>query len=308
MTASDRILLLPRNHSDVAHLPGPLIACDFHALDGTANVHAHGRSVPWGSELGRVVNIDHHADEPRFQRAVSSGTLALAYVAAHGTVGAEATVCVNHTDCDSVLSAAIVTGLLPATTEFGEAVIAADHTGAANDIADLLQAIGDWRDLDRSLANLDRLLDGRPLEAQAQALLDGRRRDRDAARTLADAARADLEDGVAFVQLAQSIDGELFPALLPEAEVILLAFPGAGEDGVTGEWVIRLRLGTPRRVQSLFDLRPWEFDPGMRGRWNAMANRRSGGTVIGPGAYVEEIRRRLRDGAGWPPDSSLRSE
>ena len=298
MKASERILLLPRNHSDVSHLPGPIIACDFHALDDATSVHAHGRAVPWGSELGRIVNIDHHADEARFHRAVSSGTRALAYVAANGTAGDDTIVCVNHTDCDSVVSAALVTGRLPAHAGFGDAVIAADHTGAANDIADMLQAIGDWRDMDRSLANLDRLLEGRPLEASAQALLDGRRRDRDAARTLADAARADIEDDVAFLRLAQPLDGEFFPALLPEAEVIVLAFPGAGEDGVTGEWVMRLRLGTPRRVQSLFDLRPWEFDPGMQGRWNAMANRRSGGTDIGPGAYVGEVRRRLREGAG----------
>src|SRR5882757_4573540 len=70
--------------------------------------------APWGWETiigGRtIVNVDHHADAPRFHHHVSSGNLAIEYRKTHAP-DASTAVLINHTDCDSIISSAILSGL-----------------------------------------------------------------------------------------------------------------------------------------------------------------------------------------------------
>src|SRR5690606_31909446 len=107
---------------------------------------------------------------------VSSANLALERVSVCGTVDAQTPVVVNHTDCDSVLSSGIASGLLEPDAEYGAAAIAADHTGAEHPIADLLQALGPARDLELSFRALAQLRSGVPLGREARRALDDRRR------------------------------------------------------------------------------------------------------------------------------------
>ena len=81
-------------------------------------------------------------------RPVSSANLALDWRAASANTPTEsrkaaeqAVVVINHTDCDSILSSGIVSGLLDALPAYGRAALAADHTGEENAIADTLQAL-----------------------------------------------------------------------------------------------------------------------------------------------------------------------
>jgi hypothetical protein len=136
-----------------------VFACDFR-VDGIER----GREVPGGYQLGNIVNVDHHAPTPRMMRPVSSTNLATERVRALGPAPEGAAVVINHTDCDSVLSGGIMAGLLEADDRLGEAAIAADHTGASNPIADLLQSLEPVRDLDLASRSLQRLLSGLPLE------------------------------------------------------------------------------------------------------------------------------------------------
>lgn len=53
----------------------------------------------------------------------------MAYVKEEGIASPADCVVINHTDCDSVLSSAIIRGILPPEKRFGDAAIAADHTG-----------------------------------------------------------------------------------------------------------------------------------------------------------------------------------
>jgi hypothetical protein len=134
----------------------------------------HGQEVAGGFLLGDVLNIDHHAPSPRMDRPVSSATLAIAHLRAAGLP--HGTIVLNHTDCDSILSAGIASGRLAPEDRFSEAAIAADHTGADNEIADLLQALDGRRDLRLSFRSLDRLLRGESLEKTAEDGLAERRR------------------------------------------------------------------------------------------------------------------------------------
>jgi len=87
---------------------GRLFACDF-----AINEAQDFTEKPWGYECGRLVNIDHHASTPRMRSRISSTNLALIYTTKQGIAGLDDTIVINHTDCDSVLSSAIMRGDLP---------------------------------------------------------------------------------------------------------------------------------------------------------------------------------------------------
>ena len=278
--SSNRVLpeqLLP------LHPGGPVIACDFHV----ESVHLLGEEVESGYRLGRLLNIDHHAPVARMQRRICSTHLAIGHVDRAGPVGGDSAVIINHTDCDSVLSSAILLGLLPPDPAYAGAAIAADHTGEANPIADLLQALEHQRDFTGSLRNLLLIQGGAPMEAGASARLGERLRRRDrAARLVADGAfrRVGLVD---LGLLEEDTEGELFPGLLPRAHVIMLAIPCTEP---AGSWKMKLRLGPQAPVGlSLSALGISEFDPRYGGRWNAGSNRRGGGTTMDPQRYAELV-------------------
>ena len=239
---------------------------------------------PWGWETnagGRVVrNVDHHAEDPRFFRKVSSGNLAIQYVNADGIRPDDAPAVINHTDFDAILSAAILTGLLPPAAVFGDAVLAADHTGEPNAIADLLQALDPLRDVGFSLESLDRLLQGQPLPPRAAELLEKRHDERRRARELAHAGAFRMVGPVAVAKLTREdkVAGELLPDLFPRAEAIVSASPMDN-----GRWETKVRLGRAAEPgETLYSLGIQQWEPNFHGRWNAGSTRRSGGSTIDP--------------------------
>jgi hypothetical protein len=285
------VLLTERGTVEPADLralhEGHIVACDCYVREAE-----RWDPVPGGWAVDRLVNVDHHAPAARMEREVSSTNLALERAEACGPEPAGTITVVTHTDCDSVLSAGIVSGRLEPRAEYGDAAIAADHTGAEEGIADLLQALDPWRDLERSFGALARLEAARPLPRDAQALLDARRRDRDTARRLVASGSFVVDDFVAAARIGGRVDGEFFPALLPEAWLIVLALP---LDATGRHWEIKVRRGlhAPSWL-TVHALRIQEFDPRHGGRWNAGSNRRNGGTVLSPEAYAAALRERLR--------------
>jgi hypothetical protein len=167
--------LLALNHK--SHI----IACDFYIEGAEEWMSWLGHSGIRGEPRGRVTTIDHHAPVPDFARPVTSTTFALAWRRGTGRPAQpETLVVINHTDCDSILSSAIVSGELDPVDRFAFAAMAADHTGEENEIADLLQALEEHHDRSMSLRNLYRLLEGNPVEPAAASAMSSRWRSRDA--------------------------------------------------------------------------------------------------------------------------------
>jgi hypothetical protein len=284
MPASNRVLperVLP------LHPAGPIIACDFHI----ESIHLLGDEVESGYRLGRLLNIDHHAPVPRMRRRISSAQLAAGHVAREGPAGSDTAVVINHTDCDSVLTAAIVLGLVPPDPAYAKAAIAADHTGEANPIADLLQALEHLRDFTRSLRNLMLVQAGAPVDAEASALLAERHRRRERAAQLVAGGAFQRIGRMELAVLDEETEGELFPGLLPHAYLLMLAIPCPEP---AGAWKVKLRLGgaAPEGLTlPMLDIN--EFDPKYGGRWNAGSNRRGGGTTMDPVRYAALVSERL---------------
>ncbi len=293
---NSRIILLPLSQTvspDVALAASPanpVVVADCY-VDGVETWTPR----PWGwqtSAGGRlIINIDHHADDARFFRPVSSGNLAIQYVEAEGPLPANVPALINHTDCDSVLSAAILTGLLLPDPMFGDAVIAADHTGEPNPIADLLQALDPLRDVELSLRNLQRQLRGDPVEPQAAERLQKRRDDRARAEELVQSGAYQMVGrvAVAFLSSGDKIPGELLPSLLPDAAVIVSASPLAN-----GGFETKVRLGLAARSgETLYSLGTQQWEPNFRGRWNAGSTSRSGGSTIDPVLLAKRLAQAL---------------
>lgn len=268
---------------------GEILAADFR-IEG---IHESGTGVPWGWQLGRLVNVDHHAPVAAMEREVSSAVLALDYAALHG-IPDDATVVISHTDCDSVLTAGILSGRLPAERRWGDAAVAADHTGAEDPVADLLQPLDDLRDWALSLASLEALISGEPLDPTVARLVEGRRAQRDYLAAQVAAGRFTNLGPLVWSTFDREVDTELAAPLLPDAQVVLCVHPHARHPG---RWIARTRLGrgAPPGL-SLQRLGIEEFDPAWGGRWNAGNNKRGGGTAIGPAEYARELQRRLE---GW---------
>lgn len=277
---------------------GDLVVCDFY-VEGIEN----GEEVAGGYRRGRILNIDHHAPAPRMWRRVSSTNLALERLEADGPLADDAIVFINHLDCDSVLSSGILSGRLPPDPRFGAAAIAADHTGEEDDIADLLQGLDGAlsrrgiRDYGIPLENLTRLLEGRPLEPLAAEALATRRRKREAAAEPVGRGEFQRVGPLHFATADEPIEGELFPALLPDAVAILVMNP-LPED--RSRWQIKLRLGLaapPGLALSELGIR--DFDPNYGGRWNAGSNTRVDGsrgprgTSMSPDEYARLLAERL---------------
>lgn len=285
-----------------------IVACDFYVNgveDGSIlSGNEQGRSQPAGLRLGRILNVDHHAPIDAMRQPITSTQLATRYLAdGFQPMRAHAPwVVINHTDCDSVLSSALMMGLLEADEELVEASVAADHTGEANAIADLLQALDEGREGNRtdeqyleSLRNLLLLREGKPLELCAKRALDLRLGRRAAAKRLVDAGRFRVDGEVAWVTLDEEFDGSFFPALLPDAAVIMLATRHSQRPD---RWVMKLRLGAAAPLGlTLHSLGIHDWDPAYGGRWNAGSNKRGGGTAIDPADYAALIARRAASSA-----------
>lgn len=267
-------------------LEGNIFACDLY-ISGAETFSPE----TWGYRQGRLFNIDHHAPVSHMSRHISSANLAIAYVEANGPARAGDCVVLNHTDCDSVLSGAIVAGDLPTAPELGAAAIAADHTGQEDPIADLLQAVDELRDYEFSLRNLRLLLRGAALESVACKALQARESARKFAASLVDRGKFGQVGGLAFTVMENDVDGEFFLPMLPAAVAILIITPRHEP----GRWNAKIRLGNaaPEGL-SLHHLNIGEFDPDFGGRWNAGSNKRGVGTSISPEAYAAEVSARLQ--------------
>jgi hypothetical protein len=267
-----------------------VLACDCYV----GGIEAMGESMPWGWRVGKAENIDHHAAVERFARDVSSANLALLRVASVGVAPNGAEVVLTHTDCDSVLTAGIVTGRLAASEHYGAAAIAADHTGAENAIADLLQAIQDTRDVEYSLEMLALLERGASLPTEAQAMLKARLQMRsDAARMVAEG-RFQRTGNVWWAEFESEIDGEFLPSLLPEAELIVVASPNEDDEG---RWNIKVRRGMAMPSGRTLDHLPLNVvDRAYGGRWNAGSTKRGGGSGLSVSAWVGRLIQILAGG------------
>jgi hypothetical protein len=239
---------------------GDICACDFY-VDGIETADA----VVGGYQRDRILNIDHHAPTTAMARRISSANLAVERVVQLGVP--RGIVVINHTDCDSVLTAGIMSGQLEPLPQFGHAALAADHTGEENVIADLLQGVASLRDYEESLVNLQRLLVNRPPTVQGQKGIDARRRRRGSASNAVQSASFVREGPLAVGVLEQSIDSVFFPALLPTATVILMMSP---LPGTPDRWHAKIRVGLAAPEDFTLHQLSWSLvDAGYAGRWNA---------------------------------------
>lgn len=210
-----------------AECPGtrPIHVCDFSLVGAE-----HGTEVPGGVQLGRILNVDHHAKLSRMETQITSTRLAAEYLKKGPPTGEAAWVVINHTDCDSVLSSAMMMGAIEPTDDLVAASIRADHTGQEHPVADLLQALDETREGNRteeqyleSLRNLRLLLSGGKLDVVAEDALQKRRDKRAHARQAVKECTVRIDGLLAFGVLNEEIDGSFFPPLLPDAAVIMLA-------------------------------------------------------------------------------------
>lgn len=271
---------------------GGIYACDFK-VEGAESFEAVSEAL----KSGRVWNIDHHANLPANQTHITSTVIATRFLREHQT-GPLSRVVINHTDCDSILSSALMMGLLEPTPEFEVASVHADHTGEPNRIADVLQALDETRRGARtddqylqSIRNLKLLLANRPLELEAAAALASREGDRKKASRIAEGLERRADDSVAYIPLEEEIDGALFLPFLPWAAVLMISVP---HSKVSGHRLLKLRLGpaAPREL-SLHHLAIHDFDDAYGGRWNAGSNKRGGGSAISDEVYLRTIISRL---------------
>ncbi|HXH26834.1 MAG TPA: hypothetical protein VNG90_02980, partial [Candidatus Acidoferrum sp.] len=115
----------------------------------------------------------------------------------------------------------------------------------------------------------------RNLPILAEAALSARRSQRQLVRQIVDSgAFVHKGAGIYLGVLEQKVDGELLPALLPEASVIVIAFPIVRPDGKK-VWGVKTR--TSRRFPLGASLLTAGL-PGWGGRWNAGSTIRKGGT------------------------------
>ena len=231
---------------------------------------------------------------------MTSTCLAYEHLLRGGVVEQEASVVINHTDCDSMLSSAMLMGYVKPDIALVDSSRCADHTGEADPVADLLQALDEGRRGDRtdeqyfeSLQNLQLLLAARPLEpVGVEALRRHRDRRAIAARLVEDGVVRSSGD-LAWGQLNDESDGAFFPALIPEATVIMLASPHRDDPK---RWTMKVRLGKAAPpALTLHSLRLRDWDPAFGGRWNAGSNKRGGGTATSPAEYAERLRQRLKE-------------
>ena len=190
-------------------------------------------------------------------------------------------------------------GFLEPDDNLVAASIAADHTGEAMAIADLLRALDEGRTGDRtddqyleSLRNVLFLRAGMPLELCARRALDLRLTRRAAAERLVREGRFTRAGSVAWAVLDEEIDSAFFPALIPDAALIMVALR---LPELPDRWVMKLRLGLaapPGLTLNLLGISEW--DPAFGGRWNAGSNKRGGGTTISPPDYAARLEAAIR--------------
>ncbi len=274
-----------------------LFVCDF-CIEGIEPFEKGGYF-----EMGKIINVDHHSELVKYNRHISSANLAIEYIRNHPNFLDGTKALTHHTDCDSVLSTALMSGIIEPNEKFGIAAIAADHTGMPNEIADVLQAIKDGPDGDNggkstsennkrkylySLEQLQNLLNGKKLDIKAQELYDKRLKERELLKNMISKGKfqfAGNNSEVVYLESEQEkFDATLLIGLFPQAKVIFTA--RRGNDGKT---IANVRLGMAASEGS--DVREimTSIDEPFGGRWNAGANRRKGGSDSSAKKIAEKI-------------------
>ncbi len=261
--------------------------CDFHVKGEEEGDLEKDTCIRYNDMLF----IDHHANIPEFRKAISSTNMAINYVERYGILEkARYTVMINHTDCDSILSMGIMTGMLKPEKKYWDAAISADHTGEPDQIADLLQCMEYRNDPQYALEQLYILTEKGKEYIDNDAKDDLKRREDERTRA-EDIAREGLfkkEGHVTYAILEKKIDSEILVSVFPRAEIIMFASP-MEED--KDRWEIKARLG--RGCEKDIDLNLWDL-PDFGGRWNAGSTKRNGGTDIDPKEYARMIDQRFR--------------
>lgn len=254
---------------DIAELTaGRTVVCDFPLPEAK-----EGQAMPWGYKLPGFDLVDHHAPDPRWYQHVTSTSLAVEYIRHRGPADR---VILNHTDCDSILAALILRGLLPPEDRFVEASMAADHTGEPNEIADLLQAIEHERSIAFSVAALTNWLETGHLPERVRELVAQRQQDRLYAERVALTSR--FFGKIAVMQGEQNMDSILISRLSESPWLVIYCYPLlSGESSPKICLKVRLGQGAPSGL-TLHDLNLSQHISGYGGRWNAGSNFRRGGT------------------------------
>lgn len=273
----------------------PTLLCDTNIKE----LEQVGEHITGGYKIDNIINIDHHFPTPEFSRFISSTNLAIEYVKENGPINTELRL-INHKDCDSVLSVAIATGVLPPLDKYGQAAIAADHTGEPNEIADILQSIEKMKDddLDKdiefSLKNLQLYLDGKELDPRAQEKLEKRYADRVRALELSERMNHSEDGKIAYGETEEKIDVALMTSLLPSSELILVMSPltyNKTNQQVEGHFECKVRLGlaAPEGI-NVSKFMKEKVDAQFDGRWNAGANGRGNeGSILDLETYAKKL-------------------
>jgi len=241
------------------------------------------------SSKGIIWNFDHHSNRREFFRQFSTTNAVIAYLAEHDIPKGE--ILIHHTDCDSMLSSLIISGLLPPENRFGQAAIAADHTGEPNAIADLLGALSEKRDPNFSYTELLKLLEEKPLSQEAEILLEKRLQEREIARRITFTEIPGT--GVYWARSPRKIDSVFAPSLLPQAKIIILGTPMPGEPQDNPNlWEIKVRTGN--QFPSGMSLQDFGLDS-FGGRWNAGATKRHGGSKMNPEMYAHHVAEKFTE-------------
>ena len=247
-----------------------IFAVDFY-VDGAEKGELLSSGA--GYRIGeKLYNIDHHAADRRWETHVSSGNLACRWVERHGTLRAGKDVLVlNHTDCDSILSALILTGALPPCQRLEEAVLDADHRGVPSPIVDILQSLFNTRDLSGAVNALSRELQGLPPDERTAKALELLHEKRTAARELV-RDNVVVKNGVAFIRCNRFLESDIFLSLLPQSIAIVIACPSEKYPEIE---LTRIRLGPQCPPgASLHRLGVAALDPYFGGRFDAGSNKR----------------------------------
>lgn len=273
-----------------------IIVCDFPIEES-----GEGKNIVGGLQFGNIINIDHHHDLPEMKRHISSTNLAIEWVRENGIAPDNYPVVINHLDTDSFLSACIVRGFMAPEYIYGEAAIAADHTGEANEIADFFNPMDQIKKEGNEkfryiLFNWLIHLIGDPkvrISKQTRSLLAQVVKDRSESKEMVESGKFDKAGSVYWSVMDKGLDSSFFPALLPDATVIATFYPNKSE---IGGYKTKLRLGNA--APDGFDLLQLEigsFDPNFGGRWNAGSNSRGGGTRLQPEKYIELLGQKTEE-------------
>lgn len=273
----------------------PVFVLDFALSDvATATpLEVDGELLGFYWPDSNVYNIDHHAPDPRMARAISSTPL-VAELVRRNLLPKELLIMIHHYDADSILAAAIATGLIPADDRFVDAAIAADHTGVPNEIADTLTALESLRDPAYSLDILQKLVNGTPLPTEVVA-----------ARTRRETQRNEIHEWALAGNLTRSPEGIYFAeTALPGIRTEFLTVIPELTDAVafvvsyvkpTGR-AVKIRLGQAGIAQGIQLNHPRLKLPNFGGRWNAGGTDRQGPVDVPVIEYVEILAEYIKNG------------